>query len=59
LSAEVLHAYWIALSNAQKTAPAGTTGVRVDEVYGRLCRLDTVAGLKLARKRGGKTTRSK
>jgi type VI secretion system protein VasJ len=59
LSAEVLHAYWSALSEVQKSAPAGIAGDRVDEVYGRLCRLDTVAGLKLARKRGGKTTRAK
>ena len=59
LSAEILHAYWRALSEVQKSAPAGTGGDRIDEVYGRLCRLDTLAGLKLARKRGGKTNRTK
>jgi type VI secretion system protein VasJ len=59
LSSEILHSYWRALSEAQKTAPQGTGSDRVDEVYGRLCRLDTVAGLKLARKKGGRTTRSK
>jgi type VI secretion system protein VasJ len=47
LAAEVLQVHWRALNEAQRTAKDADLARRIDAVYGRLCALDLVAGLRV------------